>query len=89
MTGKYLAPAGPKLDQSLSTRPSVLPAPHRVISEVGLTIGSGSEQDLLLYGHGSLEQLGVTVGETDPLRLSLVEAEVTARPRAPRTRCRM
>ena len=56
---------------------------HGLLLVGGVAVGAGVLEDLLLDGDGSFEEVGVSVGESDPLGLALVEAEVAARPGAP------
>ena len=55
MAGEDLVAPRPELHERLATRPGVLPTPHCTITEVGLAIGAGVEQNLLLDCDGSFE----------------------------------
>ena len=71
-------PPGQELNESLSTRPSVLTAAHGLTAKVRIAVKTCVTQHLFLDGDRPLEQRGMPLGQPDPLGLALIEAEVAA-----------
>ena len=71
---------GSELDEGLAAGPCVLTAPHCSVAEVGVAVDAGVLEDLLLYGHRSLEQVGMGARTSrSHSAFALVEAEIASR----------